>query len=92
MLQYEPKAPYVRNRDSAFTVMMDVVIALLPLYFMAFYFYGLRALMLGLASVAAAVVSDFVCILLEGKKPYFRFCVCRCLCEACIRRCGTKRL
>lgn len=28
--------------------------------------------MLGLASVAAAVVSDFVCILLEGKKPYFR--------------------
>ena len=72
MLQYEPKAPYVRNRDSAFTVMMDVVIALLPLYFMAFYFYGLRALMLGLASVAAAVVSDFVCILLEGKKPYFR--------------------
>ena len=60
MLQYEPKAPYVRNRDSAFTVMMDVVIALLPLYFMAFYFYGLRALMLGLASVAAAVVSDFV--------------------------------
>ena len=51
---------------------MDVVIALLPLYFMAFYFYGLRALMLGLASVAAAVVSDFVCILLEGKKPYFR--------------------
>ena len=117
MLQYEPKAPYVRNRDSAFTVMMDVVIALLPLYFMAFYFYGLRALMLGLASVAAAVVSDFVCILLEGKKPYFRdissvvtgmmlplmmsaatpyggfrFCVCRCLCEACIRRCGTKLL
>ena len=72
MLQYEPKAPYVRNRDSAFTVMMDVVIALLPLYFMAFYFYGLRALMLGLASVAAAVVSDFICILLEGKKPYFR--------------------
>ena len=72
MLQYEPKAPYVRNRDSAFTVMMDVVIALLPLYFMAFYFYGLRALMLGLASIAAAVVSDFVCILLEGKKPYFR--------------------
>ena len=72
MLQYEPKAPYVRNRDSAFTVMMDVVIALLPLYFMAFYFYGLRALMLGLASVAAAIVSDFICILLEGKKPYFR--------------------
>lgn len=72
MLQYEPKAPYVRNRDSAFTVMMDVVIALLPLYFMAFYFYGLRALRLGWLLSQAAVVSDFVCILLEGKKPYFR--------------------
>lgn len=72
MLQYEQKAPYVRNRDSAFTFMMDVVIALLPLYFMAFYFYGFRALMMGLFSVAAAVVSDVVCLLLEGKKPYLR--------------------
>ncbi|MDD3192488.1 MAG: RnfABCDGE type electron transport complex subunit D [Oscillospiraceae bacterium] len=72
MLQNEPKAPYVRNRDSAFTVMMDVVVALLPLYFMAFYFYGLRALMLGLASVAAAVISDLACVLLEGKRPYPR--------------------
>ena len=72
MLQYKPIAPYVRNRDTAFAVMMDVVIALLPLYFMAFYFFGLRALLLGLASTAAAVVSDFVCILLEGKRPYLR--------------------
>ena len=72
MLQQGQKAPYVRNRDSAFTVMMDVVIALIPLYFMAFFFYGLRALMLGLASAAAAVVSDVACTLLEGKKPYPR--------------------
>ncbi len=72
MPQYEPKAPYVRNRDSAFTIMMDMVVAMLPLYFMAFYFYGSRALMLGLVSTAAAVVSDLVCVLLEGKKPYFR--------------------
>lgn len=53
MLQYKPIAPYVRNRDTTFAVMMDVVIALLPLYFMAFYFFGLRALLLGLASTAA---------------------------------------
>lgn len=72
MPQFEPKAPYVRNRDSAFTMMADVIIAMLPLYFMAFYFYGSRALLLGLASVAAAVISDFVCVVLEGKKPYFR--------------------
>ena len=50
MPQYEPKAPYVRNRDSAFTIMMDMVVAMLPLYFMAFYFYGSRARMLGLVS------------------------------------------
>ena len=53
VLQYKPIAPYVRNRDTAFAVMMDMVIALLPLYFMAFYFFGLRALLLGLASTAA---------------------------------------
>ena len=52
VLQYKPIAPYVRNRDTAFAVMMDVVIALLPLYFMAFYFFGLRALLLGLAVAA----------------------------------------
>ena len=56
MLQYKPIAPYVRNRDTAFAVMMDVVIALLPLYFMAFYFFGLRALLLGLASTAKGLI------------------------------------
>ncbi len=64
MPQYEPKAPYVRSRDSAFTMMADMIIAMLPLYFMAFYFYGSRALLLGLASVAAAVISVLACILL----------------------------
>ena len=63
MPQFEPKAPYVRNRDSAFTMMADVIIAMLPLYFMAFYFYGSRALLLGLVSVAAAVIAFYVCIL-----------------------------
>ena len=58
MLQYEQKAPYVRNRDSAFTFMMDVVIALLPLYFMAFYFYGFRALMMGLFKTLASSGTD----------------------------------
>lgn len=72
MAQKVQIAPYVRTRESAFTVMMDVVIALLPLYFMAYYFYGLRALLLGFASVIAAVACDCICVLLQGKKPYTR--------------------
>ena len=67
-----PKAPYVRSRESAATVMIDVIIALCALYFMAFYFYGLRALTLGLVSGLAASLADWFCQLLRGKSPYLR--------------------
>ncbi|MEG1953881.1 MAG: RnfABCDGE type electron transport complex subunit D [Hydrogenoanaerobacterium sp.] len=59
-------APHIKTRESNRTVMSDAIIALLPLYLMAFYFYGYRALLLGLTSVFTCVLADCACVLLRG--------------------------
>ena len=41
-------APHVRQRESVLTIMTDVIIALIPLYVMSFFYYGARAIALGL--------------------------------------------
>ncbi len=46
-------APHVRQSESVLTIMTDVVIALVPLYVMSFFYYGARALMLGLCGAAS---------------------------------------
>ncbi|MBR2041314.1 MAG: RnfABCDGE type electron transport complex subunit D [Oscillospiraceae bacterium] len=48
-------APHVRQSESVRTMMTDVVIALLPIYLMGFFYYGARALMLGLCGVLSCV-------------------------------------
>ena len=68
MLLKNYNAPHIKTRESNRTVMGDAVIALLPLYLMAFYFYGYRSLMLGLTSVVTCVVADCACIKLRGVK------------------------
>lgn len=65
-------APYIKSRETNRTVMGDVMIALLPLYLMAFFFYGQRALALGLASVLTCVAADCLCVLLRGQKINLR--------------------
>ena len=39
-------APHVRQSESVLTIMTDVVIALVPLYIMSFFYYGVRAQLL----------------------------------------------
>ncbi|MDD2955121.1 MAG: RnfABCDGE type electron transport complex subunit D [Oscillospiraceae bacterium] len=65
----ELKAPHIRLKDSARSTMLDVLIALLPLYFMATYFYGARALALGGVSLLSAVAADVICVFLSGRRP-----------------------
>ncbi len=62
-------SPHVRSRESAATVMMDMMIALLPLYLMAFYYYGARTVLMGLAGVLTAVVLELITGLVSGTKP-----------------------
>lgn len=72
MQDKELKAPHIRMRESARSAMLDVVIALLPLYFMAAYFYGMRAVALGAVSAASAVAADMLCVLVSGRLPNLR--------------------
>ncbi|WP_243660173.1 RnfABCDGE type electron transport complex subunit D [Miniphocaeibacter halophilus] len=52
--------PHIRSSETSSRIMLDVVIALVPALIAGTYFFGLRALMLVLVSVAAAVLSEFV--------------------------------
>ena len=61
--------PHIRSKDSNFSVMLDVVIALIPVYCMSFYFYGKRAIYLLFLSVMTAVLSDLACVLISGRIP-----------------------
>ena len=64
--------PHIRSRESNQTVMMDAVIALLPLYAMATYYYGKRAVALGLFSVAVTAVLDILCVITRRHVPNIR--------------------
>ncbi len=52
--------------------MLDVIIALIPLYAMATYFYGKRALVLGAFSVAVTMIIDVICTGLRHGVPNIR--------------------
>ena len=64
--------PHIRSRESNQTVMFDVVIAMLPLYAMATYYYGMRALALGLFSVMVTTVFDLLCVIVRRSVPNIR--------------------
>lgn len=56
--------PYIRQKDSCRTLTEDVIIVLFAVYFMAVYYYGARAAVLGLFAAGVAFLCDVVCKLL----------------------------
>lgn len=52
--------PHVRDKNSTQTIMGDVLIALIPATIFGIYNFGLRAALLILVTVAAAVISEFI--------------------------------
>lgn len=52
-------APHVRQSESVVTMMVDVIVALVPIYAMCFFYYGARSIMLGLAGA-------FICFALSA--------------------------
>ena len=62
-------APHVRQSESVVTMMSDVIIALLPIYFMAFFYHGARSLVLGLAGVVFCCVLSLLGSILLHEKP-----------------------
>lgn len=65
-------APHVRQSESVLTIMTDVVIALVPLYIMSFFYYGARALVLGLCGVASCLAFSAVGSLVSKERPNLR--------------------
>ena len=66
------KAPHIKVRESSRTMMDDCIIALVPLYFMALYYYGARTLVVGLLSVVTCLVTDMLCTKLAVRKINLR--------------------
>jgi electron transport complex protein RnfD len=61
-------SPHLRDVDDIPRIMWSVVIALLPATAMGIYFFSLRAVMLIVFSIAAAVASEAACLAMR-KKP-----------------------
>lgn len=59
--------PHIRSRDSSASIMFDIIVALMPLYGMAMYFYGFRAVALGLISALTCLIADYACTIMAGK-------------------------
>lgn len=53
-------SPHMRAKDTISSIMRDVIIALLPATFAGIYFFGYRALLVILTSVAASVLSEYL--------------------------------
>ena len=64
--------PHIRARESNLTMMLDAVLAIIPLYAMATYYYGVRTLALGALGVAFALGAELICQLIAGKVPNIR--------------------
>ena len=59
-------APHIRGKDNTRRLMLDVLIALAPALIAAVYFYGGRALVLTVISVAACVVCEaLICLVMR---------------------------
>lgn len=52
-------SPHMRTKDTISSIMRDVIIALLPATFAGVYFFGYRAVLVILTSVAASVLSEY---------------------------------
>lgn len=65
-------APHVRAYGSVSSLMGDMIIALLPLYLMAYFFYGARALLLGAIGVLTAVITEGALLLITYRKINIR--------------------
>lgn len=60
-------APHIRSSVSNKTVMGDIVIILLAVYVMAWFCYGLRAIIQGILSIGICWLVDILCVLWRGR-------------------------
>ena len=68
-LLQEP-SPHVRRKDSATRMMLDVLLALLPLLIFSFIVYRLDALKVFGIAVPAMMIAEWVFVMIKGRMPY----------------------
>lgn len=61
-------SPHIKSPTSTRAIMLNVCIALLPSAIMGVVYFGLQALLLIALSLVTAVLSEYVCLLISGKK------------------------
>lgn len=66
-------APHVRQSTSVLTMMTDVILALFPIYAMAFFYYGIRSVVLGLCGMFTCAVFSLLGEFLLKEKPRLDF-------------------
>lgn len=54
-------SPHIRTKETVDDVMYDVIIALLPAFLAACYFFGIRAIVVTAVSILSCMVTEFVC-------------------------------
>lgn len=54
-------APHLRHEDGIRVSMGDLIITMIPILLMAFYYYGLRVVVLTAVSVACCVIFEYIC-------------------------------
>ena len=59
--------PQIRAEERSSLVMLDTAIALIPPFFMAVFYYGIRSLALGALTVLAALVTNWISSLFNGR-------------------------
>ena len=62
-------APHVRQSESVVTMMADVIVALLPIYLIAFFYHGARSLVLGIFGVLFCGLLSVLGAILLREKP-----------------------
>ena len=61
-------SPHIRNKVNTRSIMFDVVIALLPALLAGIVHFGMRALMVSIVCVAAALAAEWICASLIYKR------------------------
>lgn len=61
-------APHVRSGDSTRRIMLTVLIALIPTLIAGVIIFGVRALIVVAISMAASIVTEFICGLITGRR------------------------
>ena len=53
-------SPHVRDKATTQSIMLDVIIALLPATFAGWYYFGLRAVLVTMVSVASCILFEYI--------------------------------